>query len=231
MLLVIDLQCSGQLCAGCAPHLYDTRSTPSKELTGIMLGSRIDVCDATQRAGNGSTATCRCGKERELAVTSLLRSHCKGERMPVVSLRDVVEALDWESDEMHSCLDPDTGEIVIFNDEEASIAASGDWDAAPEWMRESLPKIRRALEDDRMLALPDRVHIDEWRMMQDFAEEQEECRCRPELFSAVHGVGAFRRFKDAIRRLGLEESWFRYREAAFEQVAKDWLEANKIPYR
>lgn len=151
--------------------------------------------------------------------------------MPVVSLRDVVEALDLQSDELQSCMDPDTGEIVTFNLEEAHIAQGGRWEDAPDWMREILPKVKRALEDDRMLALPDRVHIDEWRIMQDFAEKQEECRCRPELLSAIHGAGAFRQFKTAIQQMGLEDSWFRYREAAFEQVAKEWLKENKIPYR
>jgi hypothetical protein len=151
--------------------------------------------------------------------------------MPVVSLRDVVEALDLQSDEVRSCLDPETGEIVTFSEEESSFAESDDWEDAPEWMKEFLPKVKRALEDDRMLELPDRAHIDEWRMMQDFAEEQEQCRCRPELLSAVHGAGAFRHFKNAIQRLGLENSWFQYREAAVERVAKEWLDENKIPYR
>ena len=151
--------------------------------------------------------------------------------MPIVSLREVVEALDLESDELHSYLDPDTGEIVTFNDDEARMAESGEWETAPAWMKEYLPKVKRVLENDRMLELPDRVHIDEWRMMQDFALEEAQCRCRFELTSAVHGDGAFRRFKNAIQRLGLEESWYQYRQAAFEQVAKEWLEENKIQYR
>jgi len=151
--------------------------------------------------------------------------------MPAVSLRDVVEALDLQSDELRSCLDPDTGEIVTFNEEDARLAESGEWSTAPAWMQEYLPKVKRALEDDRMLELPDRAHIDEWRMMQDFATEQEQCRCRPELLAAIHGSGAFRRFKYAIQQLGLEDSWYRYREAAFEQVAKHWLEENGITYR
>jgi Uncharacterised protein family (UPF0158) len=151
--------------------------------------------------------------------------------MKAVSLRDIVEALDLQSDELHSCLDPDTGEIITFNDEEIRIAQRGNWENEPAWMREQLPKIKRALEDDRILELPDCAHIDEWRMMQDFVEQQEQCRCRPELLSAIHGSGAFRHFKNAIQRLGLEDSWYRYREAAFEQVAKAWLEENKIPYR
>jgi len=34
-----------------------------------------------------------------------------------------------------------------------------------------------------------------------------------------------------IQQLGLENAWYRYREAAFERVAKDWLEEHGIPYR
>lgn len=151
--------------------------------------------------------------------------------MAVVSLRDVVEAMDLVSDELRSCLDPETGEIITFNREEERIAATGEWSNAPAWMHESLPKVKRALEEGRTLPLPDRAHIDEWRMMQDFATEQEQCRCHPELVSATQGPGAFRHFRDTIRRLGMEEAWHQYRDAAFVRLAKGWLERNKIAYR
>ena len=151
--------------------------------------------------------------------------------MQVVSLRDVIDALDLQSDELSSCLDPETGEIITFNQEEAQLATSGQWENAPAWMHEHLPKVKRALEDDRILELPDRVHIDEWRMMQDFAAEEEQCRCRAELSAAATGAGAFRRFREEVRRLGIEDRWFHYRNTAFERVAREWLEENNIPYR
>jgi hypothetical protein len=146
-------------------------------------------------------------------------------------LRDVIEALDLQSDELCSYLDPDSGEIITFNEEEARIAERGDWESAPVWMREALPKIKSALEDQRMLPLPDRAHIDEWRMMQDFADEQENCHCRAELTDAVHGSGAFRLFRRAIAQLGMEEPWRRYRDKAMERVAREWLEENRLKYR
>lgn len=149
----------------------------------------------------------------------------------VISLRDVVEALDLQSDELSSYLDPNSGEIVTFNEEQAGIAERGDWGNAPDWMRELLPKIKRALEDGRMLPLPDRAHIDEWRMMQDFADEQEDCRCKVALSGAVHGSGAFRLFRRTIEQLGIEQQWYRYRDKAYERVARDWLEENKLKYR
>ena len=149
----------------------------------------------------------------------------------VISLRDVVEALDLQSDELSSYLDPNSGEIVTFNEEQAGIAERGDWGNAPDWMRELLPKIKRALEDGRMLPLPDRAHIDEWRMMQDFADQQEDCHCKVALSDAVHGSGAFRLFRRTIEQLGIEQQWYRYRDKAYERVARDWLEENKLKYR
>lgn len=149
----------------------------------------------------------------------------------VISLRDVVEALDLQSDELSSHLDPDSGEIITFNDEEADIAESDSWEEAPDWMRELLPKIKRALEDDRMLPLPDRVHIDEWRMMQDFADEQRDCNVRAQLVDTVHGPGAFRLFRRTIQQLEMEEVWRQYRDRAMEDVARQWLEDNNLKYR
>ena len=151
--------------------------------------------------------------------------------MTVVLLSAVVEALDWQSDEIRSFLDPQTGEIITFNEDEARLAESGEWASAPVWTKDLLPRIQRALHNDRMLALPDRAHIDEWRMMQNFAEQDDQCCCRAELVSTCHGQGAFRSFKDAIERLGLEQSWHAYRHAAFERVARQWLDENNIPYR
>jgi len=151
--------------------------------------------------------------------------------MPAVSLREVVEGLDLQSDELHACLDLTSGEIVVFSLEMAHIAESEHWERAPEWMKESLPQVKRALEGDHMLDLPDRAHIDEWRMMQDFAEAEPQCRCRNELSAAARGKGAFRSFRDAVRRLGLEQAWYDYREAAYLRVAREWLEENGIRYR
>ena len=149
----------------------------------------------------------------------------------VISLHEVVEALDLQSDELSSYLDPDSGEIITFNEEQAGIAVRGDWESAPEWMREHLPKIKQALEDDRILALPDRVHIDEWKMMQDFADQQDNCHCRNVLSDAVHGSGAFRLFRRTIAQLGIEEQWRQYRNKAMEHVARHWLEKNGLRYR
>ena len=45
------------------------------------------------------------------------------------------------------------------------------------------------------------------------------------------GAGAFRHFKSAVRRLRIEQEWFRFRESALEEIAKAWLEENGIPVK
>jgi hypothetical protein len=52
-----------------------------------------------------------------------------------------------------------------------------------------------------------------------------------ELLEATHGVGAFRMFRSTIRRLSIEESWYRFREDALAEIARDWLGAHELPYR
>src|SRR6266851_4271016 len=38
-------------------------------------------------------------------------------------------------------------------------------------------------------------------------------------------VRDFCRFQDAICRLGIEESWYRFEEQALEEIAREWSEA------
>ena len=183
---------------------------------------------AAPRYSNGRAKVLACPGDLALRCCAV---HRRSVLAAVISLRDVIEALDLQSDELSSYLDPDSGEIITFNQEEAEVAEHDDWSTAPEWMREILPKIKRALEDDRMLPLPDRAHIDEWRMMQDFAEEHDDCNCRAALSDAVHGTGAFRLFRRTIQQLGIEEQWRSYRDKAYERVAREWLEENNLRYR
>lgn len=67
--------------------------------------------------------------------------------------------------------------------------------------------------------------------MEQFAQSHSNARQRDEMLDSLHGRGAFRMFRSAIRRLGIEEDWHRFRDSAFQEIAKDWLETHGIPYR
>jgi hypothetical protein len=64
--------------------------------------------------------------------------------------------------------------------------------------------------------------------MQDFSCSVESDRIREELLRVIHGAGAFRNFKDTLRRYGIEPAWFAFRAGALRQIALDWCEENQI---
>ena len=148
----------------------------------------------------------------------------------VISLSEIISALEAASDECSSYLDPETGEIILVTEEERALAEDQCWDEAPAWQLEMMPKIRAALEGDRWLELPDRFDIHEWSIMERFSRAQNIERIRSELLSAIHGAGAFRIFRSAIRRHGLEQSWYQFRDEALADIARSWLEEHKLQY-
>lgn len=150
----------------------------------------------------------------------------------VISLREIIEAMEMTSDDCASYLNPETGEIITVTEEERLLVEEEEpLDDIPEWQREMLPKIRAALESDLFLELPDRFDIHEWAIMDEFARAQNSERIRRELAGAIRGAGAFRMFRSAIRRLGLEQSWYQFRDEAIAEIARDWLEEHKLPYK
>ena len=151
--------------------------------------------------------------------------------MPVpIRLARLVEAMecpeDWEC-----LLDPDTGEVITITDEERDYleedeAAIGE---LPEWQRDAVLKARAASESDKLLPLPSKFDVHEWDVMRRFATEQDE-PMRSELLDAVHGTGAFRLFRITNDRLGLREEWFRFKDSALKEIARDWLRAHDLEF-
>jgi hypothetical protein len=52
-----------------------------------------------------------------------------------------------------------------------------------------------------------------------------------QLSAAIQGSGAFRRFKDAIRRSEVEDDWYAFRQETLESIAASFLDAHGIPYK
>jgi hypothetical protein len=65
-------------------------------------------------------------------------------------------------------------------------------------------------------------------IMQDFSRWVESDRIREDLLRAIHGAGAFRNFKDTLRRHRIESAWFAFRAEALRQITLNWCEENHI---
>ena len=143
-----------------------------------------------------------------------------------VRLKDLLEAMDFQSDEMKAYLHRPTGRVITVSDEAIRAAEHGDPGFLEPLELADARGILARTED--YLPLPDRFEIDEYRMMERFAAGMADQRARDEVPSVLHGPGAFRRFKDSVRRLGLADEWYAYRDRGYEEVARAWCQEHGI---
>ncbi len=148
-----------------------------------------------------------------------------------VSLQAVIDEMDTFGDDFHPYLNQLTGELVTLRDEEIQAVEQGDdLDEDAESEPDEIPTAREVLSSEDYLPLPSKFDIHEWAIMQRFCFAVEDADLRRELQDQIHGAGAFRRFKDTLYRHNLLDEWFAYRQAAFAEIAIEWLEEHHIPY-
>ncbi|MGH7612530.1 MAG: UPF0158 family protein [Gemmatimonadales bacterium] len=145
-----------------------------------------------------------------------------------VSLKDILEGMEFQSDEVTAYLHRSTARVIAVSDEALQTAEEGvGTDAGIDELE--LADARGILAGgDDYLPLPDRFEIDEYRMMERFTAGISDLAAQEQVRDALRGSGAFRRFKDAVRQLGLADEWYRYRDRGYEDVARAWCEEHGI---
>ena len=149
-----------------------------------------------------------------------------------IQLNDIIDALEMQFDESFSYLDLDAGKVVTVSENllrEAEEPGDEEPDL-PDWQKGEWEIAKRIVSTDRFRPLPTKFEVHEWGIMQEFSGSVESESISAELSRAIHGAGAFRIFKDTVRRLGIESAWFAFRAGALRQIALDWCEENQIAW-
>jgi hypothetical protein len=146
-----------------------------------------------------------------------------------VRLDDIVEALEIQFDEVSSYLDRDTGQVEAVSHDILRLAEAGEEEPdLPEWQKHEWQVAKQVVSTNRFEELPTKFEVHEWAIMQDFARSVESDGIREDLLRVIHGAGAFRNFKDTVRRHGIEPAWFAFRAEALRQIARQWCDENHI---
>ena len=155
--------------------------------------------------------------------------------MPAIALlKDIVDALEMQSDEFASFLDLDSGQVETVSLDLLRKAEESDDDEEPDlpaWQMPEWKTAKRIITTRRFLKLPTKFDVHEWSIMRDFADSLASEKIGEELLNALHGAGAFRYFKDTLRRRRMEPAWFAFRDEALTQIARDWCEENQIAWQ
>src|ERR1043166_1668842 len=138
-----------------------------------------------------------------------------------VKLKDIIEGLEFLTDEGTSYLNTTTGEVVYVTTEELRAAENEEpLEDFPEWQHDAIHIAKDIVETDHYLPLPDRFEIHEYSIMERFCLSVDNDDLRDDLCDAIRGRGAFRRFKDRMQLYGMAEEWYQYRDAALREIAE-----------
>ena len=133
-----------------------------------------------------------------------------------VPLQVVIDAVESADNEWNQFLDIVTMEAVSVP-ESLFIDNFGD----------EYQELSDAIEEgfnSRFFRLPSPYDIHEYSIMERFIWSLPEGSIQDRLENAIRGRGAFRRFKDSIYRLDIEQDWYDFRENAYREIAVEWCE-------
>ena len=154
--------------------------------------------------------------------------------MKLAKLSELIEALEFDSDERVAKVDLQNGCVVMVECSVLDAVEEGDQEFlgdVPDWQKDEVEIARAIVADsgERFVAAPDKLDFHEYRQMERFVGTVEDCAAAEQLWRAIKGKGAFRYFKDTASRLGVLQQWYRYRDNAMKEYVRDWAEAYQIP--
>ena len=131
-----------------------------------------------------------------------------------VKLNEVIDALDFTNDEIEYYYNPETEEIFMSN--------IGDFEDLNEDELDEL--------FEKSIMLPTRYDINEYEMMENFAETISDTKLQNQLYISLNGSGAFRRFKGTCTNFNIIDDWYKFRDERYKEIAIDWCKENKIEF-
>lgn len=155
--------------------------------------------------------------------------------MKPVNLKDIIDEMDTISDDYKVFLNKETGNVVSLSVEVLSIAEESeedeDFSDYPEWQQDELKEALNVVVNwEDYVELPDKFDIDEYSIMEEFCDYVSNSQMGDALRHSIRGRGAFRKFKDTIQRLNIDDSWYKFKEEAFRKIAVEWCKDNYIEY-
>lgn len=129
-------------------------------------------------------------------------------------LSEVIDELEFTNDEIEYYYNPDNREIFMSN--------IGEFENLNEDELDEL--------FEKSIMLPTRYDINEYEMMEDFAEIIKDTRLQNQLYISLNGSGALRRFKDTCINYDMIDDWYKFRDERYKELAINWCKDNNIEF-
>ncbi len=148
-----------------------------------------------------------------------------------LKLSDLVETMESQDDESELFVNSRNGEILLFSEEEITIAEGGDDpDRFPQWQREIIELANEALDSDDFIEMGAAHEVDDYAMMRDFCDSISDVVISDQLHASIRGRGAFHHFRKSVEGLDLLQQWNAFKHEAYKRAAVAWCEENNFNY-
>jgi len=132
-----------------------------------------------------------------------------------VKLSDIIDAIEMTDQYSEYSLNKETGKV--------------EWVSDMAMTQEEQEEVYDRLDEHGFYRLPTSFDIRDYDIMEDFIDTLSGSN-HDRLASAIQGKGAFRRFKDAVIRMGIDKQWYDFQADAYKRKAAKWCEDNDTEY-
>lgn len=151
-----------------------------------------------------------------------------------VNLQEIIDHIEMQFEGTNAYVNLKTGEVVSISEEDLRDAEDMDEQEIselPDWRQVNMDIAIEFIEhEDDYAALPTEMDFNAYGMLERFIATLNDDKQASILDNAIQGKGAFRRFKDRVGDLGLEEDWYRFQDQCYRQISIEWCDAEGIAY-
>ena len=150
-----------------------------------------------------------------------------------VLLSDILDALSFVNEETEYYLEKESGVVHMVTSDDMFLAADeSSLSDIPDWQKESVEITKKIInEEGEFLHLPDQFDLNEKSVMLDFAYLQKNEDHKKELLEALSQRRPYRRYKDTVIYLGIENEWYAFKDKRLKEFAIEWCKENEIEYK
>lgn len=156
--------------------------------------------------------------------------------MEKVNIQKIVDELQMRFIDTTVYYNKITGEILNIQDDDFRIVEDDDFEKNiedyPEWQREHLKEVYDLLYNDmdNYIALPGYFEIRDSDIMEEFINTISNNNKRIQLENCMWQKGMYRKFKDKLIEIGLENEYYKFYDEKLKEIAIGWCKENNLEY-
>lgn len=156
--------------------------------------------------------------------------------MKKVDIQKIVDELQMRFMDTTVYYNKQTGETLNVQYDDFRIVEDDDFENNiqdyPKWQREHLKEVYDLLYNDidNYIALPNNFEIKDSDIMEEFIETVFNNNKRIQLENCMWQKGMYRKFKDKLIEIGLENEYYKFYDEKLKEIAIEWCKENDLEY-